>query len=205
MTVGKKILADQVICSPISSASFFVGAGLLEGCSFTECWKEYKDKFLMVYLVRRWSLVVPSSHMLKRQLFSFSWIWIELNQDRLRCVATESIHQLLVRPTSLSSSLRQCSHRSLECVPLLRQAFRKFSICPENWLNFFKKNIFELAGPIEIEWESRFVPNQSQTKGHPTIIIIIKIAFISLSPVRHRCNVCMYVKIWTRTSWHADK
>lgn len=51
MTVGKKIVADQVICSPISSASFFVGAGLLEGCSLTECWQEYKDKFLMVYLV----------------------------------------------------------------------------------------------------------------------------------------------------------
>lgn len=50
-TVGKKIVADQVICSPISSASFFVGAGLLEGGSLKECWQEYKGKFLMVYLV----------------------------------------------------------------------------------------------------------------------------------------------------------
>ena len=51
MTCCKKIAADQLICSPISSASFFVGAGMLEGCSLTESWQEYKTKFLMVYLV----------------------------------------------------------------------------------------------------------------------------------------------------------
>lgn len=50
-TVGKKIVADQLICSPISSASFFVGAGMLEGCSVLEGWEEYKSKFLLVYLV----------------------------------------------------------------------------------------------------------------------------------------------------------
>ncbi|KAI9563820.1 hypothetical protein GHT06_011286 [Daphnia sinensis] len=49
-TVGKKIVADQLICSPISSASFFVGAGMLEGCSVLEGWEEYKSKFLLVYL-----------------------------------------------------------------------------------------------------------------------------------------------------------
>ena len=51
ITVGKKIVADQVICSPISSASFFVGAGMLEGCSMSEGWEEYKSKFLLVYIV----------------------------------------------------------------------------------------------------------------------------------------------------------
>lgn len=50
-TVGKKIVADQLICSPISSASFFVGAGMLEGCSVLEGWEEYKSKFVLVYLV----------------------------------------------------------------------------------------------------------------------------------------------------------
>lgn len=53
MTVAKKIVADQLICSPISSASFFVGCGLLEGCSLTQCWQEYREKFLMVYLVSK--------------------------------------------------------------------------------------------------------------------------------------------------------
>jgi protein Mpv17 len=53
MTVGKKIVADQVICSPISSASFFVGAGMLEGCSMSQGWEEYKSKFLLVYIVSK--------------------------------------------------------------------------------------------------------------------------------------------------------
>ena len=53
-TCGKKILADQLIASPFFSSSFFLGVGLLEGYSFTEAWQEYKNKFLMVYLVSTW-------------------------------------------------------------------------------------------------------------------------------------------------------
>ena len=51
VVIGKKILADQVIASPFFSSTFFVGVGLLEGYSTAEAWQEYKDKFLMVYLV----------------------------------------------------------------------------------------------------------------------------------------------------------
>lgn len=51
VVIGKKILADQVIASPFFSSTFFVGVGLLEGYSTAEAWQEYKDKFLMVYLI----------------------------------------------------------------------------------------------------------------------------------------------------------
>jgi len=50
-TVCKKIVADQLIASPLGSGSFFLGVGLLEGRTVPQCWDEYKSKFAMVYLV----------------------------------------------------------------------------------------------------------------------------------------------------------
>ena len=51
VTVGKKILADQLVASPLGSGSFFLGVGLLEGLTIPQCWAEYKSKFLLVYMV----------------------------------------------------------------------------------------------------------------------------------------------------------
>ena len=51
MVVSKKVLADQLIASPFSSSTFFVGASLLEGCSLAESVNEFRSKFLMVYMV----------------------------------------------------------------------------------------------------------------------------------------------------------
>lgn len=50
-TIGKKILADQLIASPLGSGSFFLGLGLLEGKTLLQSWEEFSNKFIMVYLV----------------------------------------------------------------------------------------------------------------------------------------------------------
>lgn len=51
VVVCKKVIADQLIASPLSSSTFFVGASLLEGYSIAESVEEFRSKFLMVYLV----------------------------------------------------------------------------------------------------------------------------------------------------------
>nr|XP_022902474.1 mpv17-like protein 2 [Onthophagus taurus] len=50
-TVGKKLLADQFIMSPVCISFLFYGVGLLEGNTFRECATELQQKFLEVYTV----------------------------------------------------------------------------------------------------------------------------------------------------------
>lgn len=49
--VFKKILADQFLGAPFFAVTFFLGAGLLEGHTLAESWKEFKQKFPAVYAV----------------------------------------------------------------------------------------------------------------------------------------------------------
>lgn len=51
VNVGKKILLDQLIMSPVCIVAFFYPAGLLTGQSIENCTVELKDKFLEVYMV----------------------------------------------------------------------------------------------------------------------------------------------------------
>jgi len=124
MTVGKKIVADQVICSPISSASFFVGAGMLEGCSMSEGWEEYKSKFLLVYIVSiflflKWFLFNFHTSDCFKFLKSF-FCTDRYHIDWLHRLATKSVDKLFTSPGRLSRSLRQRVYRRLERFPLLR-------------------------------------------------------------------------------------
>lgn len=50
-SVGKKILVDQFVASPLFIISFFYGMGLLEGKRYDECKEELRKKFLTVYTV----------------------------------------------------------------------------------------------------------------------------------------------------------
>jgi len=58
-TIGKKILADQLIASPLGSGSFFLGLGLLEGKTLLQSWEEFSNKFIMVYLMD-WAVWPPA-------------------------------------------------------------------------------------------------------------------------------------------------
>lgn len=49
--VFKKIMADQFLAAPFFAVTFFLGAGLLEGHTLSESWKEFKQKFPAVYAV----------------------------------------------------------------------------------------------------------------------------------------------------------
>lgn len=51
MSIGKKILFDQVVMSPVCILSFFYGMGFLEGKQLKEIGKETKGKFTEVYIV----------------------------------------------------------------------------------------------------------------------------------------------------------
>ncbi|XP_045126424.1 mpv17-like protein 2 isoform X2 [Portunus trituberculatus] len=55
----KKIMADQFLAAPFFAVTFFLVAGLLEGHSFAESWKEFKKKFPAVYAFD-WFLWPPS-------------------------------------------------------------------------------------------------------------------------------------------------
>lgn len=55
--VAKKILLDQSCFSPFANYVFFTGSGLLEGNSYKDSWKEFKEKFPMVYKVPYSSLL----------------------------------------------------------------------------------------------------------------------------------------------------
>ncbi|GLV34171.1 shams [Carabus blaptoides fortunei] len=48
-SVGKKILVDQFVASPLFIISFFYGMGLLEGKCYAECKEELRAKFVTVY------------------------------------------------------------------------------------------------------------------------------------------------------------
>lgn len=49
--VAKKIFLDQSTFSPFANLVFFMGTGLLEGNTCKASWKEFKEKFPMVYKV----------------------------------------------------------------------------------------------------------------------------------------------------------
>ncbi|XP_026202002.1 mpv17-like protein 2 [Anabas testudineus] len=48
-TVGKKILADQLIGSPVVGMGYFLGMDVMEGHTLSEGWEELKNKFLELY------------------------------------------------------------------------------------------------------------------------------------------------------------
>uniref|UniRef100_A0A8P4GIB6 Mpv17-like protein 2 n=1 Tax=Dicentrarchus labrax TaxID=13489 RepID=A0A8P4GIB6_DICLA len=48
-TVVKKVLADQLIISPIIGIWYFIGMGLMEGDTLAEGWKDFKGKFWEYY------------------------------------------------------------------------------------------------------------------------------------------------------------
>lgn len=50
-TVTKKVLADQLIMSPVCIGTFFYGMGSMEGKTVAQSTKELKNKFLAVYTV----------------------------------------------------------------------------------------------------------------------------------------------------------
>lgn len=58
-TVGKKILADQLLAAPFFAFTFIYGASLLEGRSLSECWVEFSQKFPTIYLFD-WVIWPPS-------------------------------------------------------------------------------------------------------------------------------------------------
>lgn len=48
--IVKKIIADQVIASPIFTFTFFMGLGAMEGNKASDNFTEFKNKFLKVYM-----------------------------------------------------------------------------------------------------------------------------------------------------------
>lgn len=50
-TVTKKLLADQIIMSPLCIVAFFYGMGSMEGKTLVGCTEELKEKFGAVYMV----------------------------------------------------------------------------------------------------------------------------------------------------------
>lgn len=56
-TVGKKVMCDQLFCSPLTLLFFFYGMGKLENKSIEECTEEVTKKFKYVYLVSTLMLI----------------------------------------------------------------------------------------------------------------------------------------------------
>ncbi|XP_029003980.3 mpv17-like protein 2 [Betta splendens] len=48
-TVGKKIVADQLIGSPLIGVWYFLSMDLMEGQTFAEAWEDFKNKFWEIY------------------------------------------------------------------------------------------------------------------------------------------------------------
>jgi len=80
-TVLKKVLVDQAIGGPVFLAYFFTTNGLLEGKTLVECCKEFRLKFLSVYMVE--CMVWPSA-----QVFNFYFLPPHLRVIYVCAVAT---------------------------------------------------------------------------------------------------------------------
>ncbi|XP_077286733.1 mpv17-like protein 2 [Arctopsyche grandis] len=59
LTVGRKIVVDQLIASPFCIILFFSGMGIMEGNTVKECGDELNEKFMTVY-VADWCVWPPS-------------------------------------------------------------------------------------------------------------------------------------------------
>ncbi|KAL8624187.1 hypothetical protein ACOMHN_046273 [Nucella lapillus] len=57
--VFKKIACDQAVAGPFFCSAFLIGSGLLEGKKFSECGKEWQQKFLTIYMAD-WCLWPPA-------------------------------------------------------------------------------------------------------------------------------------------------
>ncbi|XP_042882459.1 mpv17-like protein 2 [Penaeus japonicus] len=78
-TVFKKIMADQFIAAPFFAVTFFLFAGLLEGKTLPEAWKEFKLKFPAVYLFD-WFIWPPT------QAINFYFVPLQYRVVYINCV-----------------------------------------------------------------------------------------------------------------------
>uniref|UniRef100_A0A2S2R239 Mpv17-like protein 2 n=1 Tax=Sipha flava TaxID=143950 RepID=A0A2S2R239_9HEMI len=61
LTIFRKILIDQTVCTPINIAIFIYGLGILENKTFANMNEEFKNKSLMIFLVDC-AVFVPSQY-----------------------------------------------------------------------------------------------------------------------------------------------
>ncbi|XP_069971271.1 mpv17-like protein 2 isoform X2 [Penaeus vannamei] len=78
-TVFKKIMADQFLAAPFFAVTFFLFAGLLEGKTLPEAWKEFKQKFPAVYLFD-WFIWPPT------QTINFYFVPLQYRVVYINCV-----------------------------------------------------------------------------------------------------------------------
>lgn len=60
--VAKKIAVDQAVAGPFFCTAFLLGSGLLEGKPIGGCFREWKEKFLTIYLAD-WCIWPPTQFM----------------------------------------------------------------------------------------------------------------------------------------------
>jgi hypothetical protein len=150
-SIGKKILADQLIASPICIVLFFYTLGLLEGKKFSDATEELKHKFVSVYTV------------------SVAVVWARADRvfaGRLDGVAPDAVHQLLPSPGAVPSPVHQHRHHVLRRFLVLHQARVRLQ---DEHVGSVVKRIWESLSQAA----TPFPPSQSsplmQPASHPPI------------------------------------